>query len=91
MLRLVGIVLAFGLTIAAAWMIALGHSQREVSLGVIAGLWAALFGAMAFYGGRHSGAAGPAVGGGPGDGSEVELRQNFARRNAARGVGPARL
>jgi hypothetical protein len=78
LLRLVGIVLAIGLTIAAAWMIALGHSQREVSLGVIAGLWAALFGAMAFYSGRHSGAIAPAGGNGSPSSSDVELRQNFA-------------
>src|SRR5271154_6356260 len=75
LLRLVGIALAFALTILAAWMIALGHSQREVSLGVIVGLWAALIGAMTFYSGRHSGAATVGVSGTSG---EVELRQDFA-------------
>ena len=75
MLRFIGFVIAIGLTVVAAWMIALGHSQREVSLGVITGLWGALVGAMAFYSGRHSGQP---VANGASAGAEVELRQDFA-------------
>ncbi len=86
LLRLVGIGLAFALTILAAWMIALGHSQREVSLGVIAGLWAALVAAFTLFGGhRHANALGL---GEAASGHELELRQNHAlelqRETAAR-------
>ena len=79
MVRFAGITVAFALTIVAAWMIALGHSQRQNSLGVIIGLWAALIGAMTFFGGRHAspGSAGFS-GAGAGSGSDVELRQDFA-------------
>lgn len=77
--RFAGITIAFGLTIVAAWMIALGHSQRQNSLGVIIGLWAALIGAMTFFGGRHaagtSGGFGATAGG---TGADLELRQDFA-------------
>jgi hypothetical protein len=75
-LRFVGVVVAFGLTVAAAWMIALGHSQREVSLGVITGLWAALIGALTLYGGRHGAGHQPGSGFDGGAGTEVELRHN---------------
>src|ERR1700710_2857036 len=79
-LRVLGIAIAFSLTLRACWMVALGHSQRQVSLGVIAGLWAALIGALTLFGGqrhanvllnsqrRDSGA----------DGGEVELWQSQA-------------
>ena len=67
--------MAFALTIAAAWMIALGHSQREVSLGVIAGLWAALVAAFTLFSGqRHANV----LTGGGFVGSELEIRQDYA-------------
>lgn len=74
-LRFVGAVFALGLTVAAAWMIALGHSQREESLGVITGLWAALIGALTLYSGRHAATAQP--GSAPVGGGEIELRQSL--------------
>jgi hypothetical protein len=79
--RVAGIIVAFGLTIVAVWMIALGGSEREVRLGVITGLWAALIGAMTFYGGRTAGTrAGDIAGratGFAGPGAELDVRQDY--------------
>ncbi len=51
----------------------------KISLGVIIGLWAALIGAMTFFGGRHAaGASGSFGATAGGTGGDLELRQDFA-------------
>ena len=56
-----GVVLrAFGLTFAVAlagvgaWLIVTGKTPKRVELGVLAGLWGALLGAFAMFGGRRA-------------------------------------
>src|SRR6202044_283742 len=75
-LRVLGIVLALALTVLACWMVALGHTQKQVSLGVIAGLWAALIGALTMFGGqRHANVHANAENY---EGTELELRHSQA-------------
>jgi hypothetical protein len=52
-LRALGIFSAFGLGAVAACLIAFSSSAKPIQLGVIAGLWSALLGAVAIYGVRR--------------------------------------
>jgi hypothetical protein len=56
-LRVAGLVVAFGLAILAACLIAFGSSTKQIQLGVLAGLWSALLGTLCVNGIRHSYAA----------------------------------
>ncbi len=50
LLRILAVLLAFGLGILAVYLVAIGKSDKQHQLGIIAGLWSALVGA---YGIRH--------------------------------------
>ena len=56
--RGLGVIVAVGLAGTAAYLIAFGSSNKQIQLGVIAGFWSALLGAVSIYGvGHHRGAA----------------------------------
>ena len=58
-LRVLGVASAFGLGAVAACLIAFSSSTKAIQLGVIAGLWSALLGAVTIYGIRRQHAPAP--------------------------------
>jgi hypothetical protein len=78
LLRAAGLVVAVGLGALAAWLIVTSTTQKNLELGVLAGLWAALLGAFAMFGARRRPVAEPVaepVAAEPA-GSTVELRKS---------------
>ena len=75
LLRVVGVLAAFGLGILAVYLVAIGKSDKQHQLGIIAGLWSALVGAVALFGVRHPTSAGLAYPPAP-LGTEIEMRES---------------
>ncbi|MGI8881336.1 MAG: DUF6779 domain-containing protein, partial [Jatrophihabitans sp.] len=74
-LRIVGIVVAVGLSVVAVWMLVFGTEVKTIQLGVLAGLWGLLLGGFSVYGSRRSHAFESTAPGIPA--GEVEVRRHY--------------